>query len=597
MSDFAYMDMPLQIGFQYAGPLDKYAQFATRAEADAWLNGALSYEGALVRVKETLTDNEWHLYTVNIVNGTKTFVATGINDLELDYTVATPEADVFVKTDETGYVNNGILNTTVETAVAGKLVLTDETGLVNNGILDTTVKAAVAGKLVLTDETGMVNDAVLNTTVAGGVENAGKMIKVNAEGLIDSTLIPSIAIGEDLGRFESWEAAEAGVAHLPEHGDTIAIGTAEENDIFICLSPNAETFAAKFTTLKPSSGVVTVSDFNAHRNNQNTEKHVTQEMIDDWNSKPHFGDIPDISHKLEVGDILSDVGLTVTNDVEGRKVTVDLKAATTTDLGGVIVGKTLNIAAQDVVVDGVVTVKAGTINANVATKDTLGVVQVGGGLNVTDGVISVDETNLKSHFDQRYYILKDGEAQEGYQLLSDELIEKINEVNEWYDGGKEIQDASATQKGVVQIGDNIDVTDGLISVATGSKDVKGVLKVGENIDVADGVISVKKTSKTNLGLMQVGSGLDVDENGVVSANILWTETTLELNAGATEDANKYQEFDKVCEVKIFDENGGIVFPSEYIVKGGKTRIEFPADFPADGEDVAKWTVLVGPAIQ
>ena len=564
MSDFAYMDMPLQIGFQYAGPLDKYAQFATRAEADAWLNGALSYEGALVRVKETLTDNEWHLYTVNVINGSKTFVATGINDLELDYTVSTPEADVFVKTDATGYVNNGILNTTV--------------------------KAAVAGKLVLTDETGMVNDAVLNTTVAGGVENVGKMIKVNAEGLIDSTLIPSIAIGEDLGRFETWEAAEAGVAHLPEHGDTIAIGTADENDIYICLSPNAETFAAKFTTLKPSSGVVTVSDFNAHRNNQNTEKHVTQDMIDGWNV--------DISKKLEVGDILSDVGLTVTNDEEGRKVTVDLKAATTTDLGGVIVGKTLNIAAQDVVVDGVVTVKAGTLNANVATKDTLGVVQVGGGLNVADGVISVDETNLKSHLDQRYYILKDGEAQEGYQLLSDELLEKINDVNDWYEGGKEIQDASKTQKGVVQIGDNIDVTDGLISVATGSKDVKGVLKVGENIDVADGVISVKKTSKTNLGLMQVGSGLDVDENGVVSANILWTKLVgLPALSGGTDGENKSYTWEKVCEVKIFDENGGIVFPSEYIVKDGKTRIEVPADFPADGEDTTKWTVLVGPAIQ
>lgn len=564
MSDFAYMDMPLQIGFQYAGPLDKYAQFATRAEADAWLNGALSYEGALVRVKETLTDNEWHLYTVNIINDIKTFVAIGTNDLELDYTAATPEANVFVKTDETGYVNNGILNTTV--------------------------KAAVAGKLVLTDETGKVNDAVLNTTVAGGVENAGKMIKVNAEGLIDTTLIPSIAIGEDLGRFESWEDAEAGVAHLPEHGDTIAIGTADNNDIYICLSPNAETFAAKFTTLKPSSGAVTVSDFNAHRNNQNSEKHVTQEMIDGWNEN--------IDKKLEVGDILSDIGLTVTNDTEGRKVTVDLKAATTTDLGGVIVGKTLNIVAQDVVVDEVVTVKAGTINVNVATKDALGVVQVGGGLNVTDGVISVDETNLKGHLDQRYYILKDGEAQDGYQLLSDELLEKINEVNEWYDGGKEIQDASKDQKGVVQIGDNINVVDGLISVATGSKEGKGVVQVGENIDVADGVISVKKTSKTNLGLMQVGSGLDVDENGVVSANILWEKIDgLELNAGATEDANKYKEWSKVCEVKIFDEDGGIVFPSEYIVKDGKTRIEFPADFPADGEDTTKWTILVGPAIQ
>lgn len=331
-------------------------------------------------------------------------------------------------------------------------------------------------------------------------------------------------------------------------------------------------------------------------------------------------------------------------DVEGGLISV--AKASTAQRGAVKVGTNIEVA------DGVISVKTGS-------ESDLGVVQIGDGLNVTTaGVVSLDETTLVGKLDQKYYILKDGETQDGYQLLSDELLEKINEVNDWYDGGKTIQDASKTQKGVVQIGNNIDVTNGVISVATATDSTLGLVKsgtnvsivdgalnvatatagvlgvvktgavadtamsvaadgtisvavatdsqlgavkVGENIDVADGVISLKKASKTNLGLMQVGSGLDVDD-GVVSVSLWEKITGLELNAGATKDANKYKEWDKVCEVKIFDENGGIVFPSEYIVdiENGKTRIEFPADFATEDSgdgDTANWTVLVGPAIQ
>lgn len=50
---------------------DKYAQFETRALADAWLNSTLSYEGALVGIKET---DGWHVYKVEIVDEAKTFV-------------------------------------------------------------------------------------------------------------------------------------------------------------------------------------------------------------------------------------------------------------------------------------------------------------------------------------------------------------------------------------------------------------------------------------------------------------------------------------------------------------------------------------------
>ena len=566
-NNFAYMDMPLQIGFQYAGPLDKFAQFATRADADTWLNGALSYEGALVRVKETLVDNAWHLYKVEIINETKTF---------------TPASEIEVVN---GKVRNTYLNTTVNCAEVGKLVETNADGLIDHALLGVTVNGTGEyGKVVITNKSGFVDPALLNLsyTTVGGEGTADKIVKVGSNGLLDSSLIPSIAMGEDLGLYADWTAAESGVAHTPEHGDTIAIGTADEKEIFVCVSPNAGTFKEKFVSLRPASGVVAISEFNKHKNNENDEKHVTVGQISAWDGK------------LDAEDVLSGTNISVVDNKNGtitinNTYTYTLSPATEEILGGIKAGNTVVVDSE------------GTLNVKKASTSQLGAVQVGGGINVNDGVISVNETLLQSHFDGRYYVLKDGETQADSMLtdnnLTDELKEKYDAVVDWYDGGKEIQDASTTQKGVVQIGNNIDVTNGVISVATATDKTLGLVKVGENINVANGVISVATATKDTLGLVKIGSGLIV-EDGEVSANILWTKLEgLPALSGGTDGKNKSYTWEKVCEVKIFDENGGIVFPSEYIVKDGKTRIEFPADFPADNEDTAKWTVLVGPAIQ
>lgn len=463
MANFSYMDMPLQIAFQYAGPLNKYEQFETRALANTWLNGALSFEGALVRVKETEVDNLWHLYKVEIVEGVKTFK---------------PASEIEV--------------------VGGKI---------SNNNLNYTVNSAVADKVVITNAQGLIDQALLDVTAVGGEEAAGKIVKVSESGVLDSSLIPSIAIGEDLGRYETWEAAqaaiEAGTIHAPEHGDTISIGTAEENDIYICLNPNAEALASKFTILKPSSGAVTTSDFNSHKNNLNDEKHVTSAQIAAWDVKVDTADfVAGTNIDITVGE---DGSITIDN-------TYELPKATSTTLGGVIVG---------------------------------------GGLNVSeDGVISINQTNLESHFytkteaDGKYYIVKEGEE------------EKVLSTNDFTD------------------------------------DLKGKLEGLENY-------TLEAATAEKLGGVKIGSGLNVAEDGTISANILWNKIAFpELLAGEGEDANKYYQWSKVCEVKIFDENGGIVYPAEYVVDSTAktTRIEFPADFPADGEDTAKWTVLVGPAI-
>ena len=66
-----------------------------------------------------------------------------------------------------------------------------------------------------------------------------------------------------------------------------------------------------------------------------------------------------------------------------------------------------------------------------------------------------------------------------------------------------IQDATTGQKGVVQIGTNIDVAAGVISVATATTTVLGLVSVGSNIEVSGGEISVLSATTTQPGVVQL----------------------------------------------------------------------------------------------
>ena len=85
-----------------------------------------------------------------------------------------------------------------------------------------------------------------------------------------------------------------------------------------------------------------------------------------------------------------------------------------------------------------------------------------------------------------------------------------------------IPDATTTSKGLVQVGSNIDVVGGIISVGLASGTDFGVVQVGSNIDVVGGVISVGLASGTDFGVVQVGSNVQVS-GGVIS--ILNASTT------------------------------------------------------------------------
>lgn len=71
--------------------------------------------------------------------------------------------------------------------------------------------------------------------------------------------------------------------------------------------------------------------------------------------------------------------------------------------------------------------------------------------------------------------------------------------------GTELPDASDTVKGVVKVGSNISVADGVISVSDASTLVKGTIKVGTNLNVTDGVISVPNASETVKGVVELAT--------------------------------------------------------------------------------------------
>ena len=66
-----------------------------------------------------------------------------------------------------------------------------------------------------------------------------------------------------------------------------------------------------------------------------------------------------------------------------------------------------------------------------------------------------------------------------------------------------IPDATTTSKGIVQVGSNVNVASGIISVATATPLQKGLVQVGTNIQVSTGTISVESASTSVPGVVQL----------------------------------------------------------------------------------------------
>ena len=103
-------------------------------------------------------------------------------------------------------------------------------------------------------------------------------------------------------------------------------------------------------------------------------------------------------------------------------------------------------------------------------------------------------------------------------LGDSELFENIDpSVRVGFSAVDVIARGSKAEVGIVQIGDNIDVTElGLISVPNASDKRFGVVKQGENVKIEEGVISIDKASKDGYGVVKIGKHLTLTEDGSIS---------------------------------------------------------------------------------
>ncbi len=115
---------------------------------------------------------------------------------------------------------------------------------------------------------------------------------------------------------------------------------------------------------------------------------------------------------------------------------------------------------------------ANTISVNNATSSQKGLVQIGSGLSVSGGVVSVDPTTITK--------------------------------------------ASTSVFGVVKVGSGIAVSGGVISAADATTSVKGVVQIGSGLSVSSGIASLNIATTSVLGGIKIGSGMSVDGTGVLS---------------------------------------------------------------------------------
>ena len=136
-----------------------------------------------------------------------------------------------------------------------------------------------------------------------------------------------------------------------------------------------------------------------------------------------------------------------------------------------------------------------------ATTSVKGIVQVGSNIDVSAGVISVATAT-----DTVKGILQVTNGN-GLSLTSGTLSSTLT-------------NATTSVKGIVQVGSNIDVSAGVISVATATDTVKGILQVtnGNGLSLTSGTLSFNisnNATTSTYGIVQIGTNIDVS-SGIIS---------------------------------------------------------------------------------
>lgn len=187
--------------------------------------------------------------------------------------------------------------------------------------------------------------------------------------------------------------------------------------------------------------------------------------------------------------------------------TISVPLATSSSIGLATVGTGVNISGSVLSVD-----------TSVATTSTLGLVRIGSTLDIiSNGTVSIPTAST----------LRDGRVQiltaRGFSIAGNVLNGNLADIG---------------ILGQVQVGSNINVNAGVISIATASKSIVGIVGVGGNLNVTNGVVSIPTSSSSVAGVVRVGENISVSSatisvpvatssvRGVFTGNPAWDVVTL-----------------------------------------------------------------------
>ncbi len=183
-----------------------------------------------------------------------------------------------------------------------------------------------------------------------------------------------------------------------------------------------------------------------------------------------------------------------------------INTASKTQKGIVQIGDNINVTDD------------GTLSVSKATKDILGLVKIGSGIILAnDGTISVEVFVLEPATSSKLGGVKIGS---GVNVTSDGTISvdsyTLPIASSSVLGGLQIGYTESDKNYAVKLDDN---NKAYVSVPQASDSTSGVVKVGSNINIQDGVINVSEATSESLGLVKVGSGIDIND-GIISITTL-----------------------------------------------------------------------------
>lgn len=241
-----------------------------------------------------------------------------------------------------------------------------------------------------------------------------------------------------------------------------------------------------------------------------------------------------------IGDIVltyQDIGglSTVANtgnysDLQGKPATFAIATATSSVLGGVRIGKNINVTAT------------GTISLNTATASDIGLVKIGTGINVTtDGTISttpISSTTVAAGLVVNSGILSVSTASTstfGGVIIGNGLTANAS-------GSVSVNTATTTTSGTVIVGDGLYLNNvATVNLITASSTVLGGIKAGIGIAItADGVMTVttgtfalQTATSVSLGGVKIGDNIDITQDGTISVPGFFTNTGIIFNVSQT----------------------------------------------------------------